>query len=336
VSTWLVDHACRLIQRRHERVEYIAQSRGSTADSVCQVQPAGARLDWRRPQSVLHFGDGMIFALMDDCFARDHGPFDVLCQTESDSAARSSFDEAILGTRVERVLAIHELGVQNDVSLLRRVGFQIGKTLPRLQVTRAGDSALGHCRGQIAGCRVGVFAFRAKQSVQMAVFMANQTHVIHVGIRIFGFRHDHRVVPEAKAFGGLVGFRHRQKTLAITPLDAGHEIELAVELYRTGIECGVDPHSFHQVRVRFAIQIIAPDEGRVLSRQHRVLPPEVDSICIWIELVGTRDQSFVLLSQMFQTPFKFFSSHGFSFILSGSWWDVPERRSTSRHMRPLW
>ena len=60
----------------------------------------------------------------------------------ADAAAAAGLDKVILRAGVEGVLPVDELGVQDDVALLRRARLQIGQPLPALEVLRAGNPGL--------------------------------------------------------------------------------------------------------------------------------------------------------------------------------------------------
>ena len=85
---------------------------------MCQVQPSLGGLDGVWPLAILHLGDGVIFALVDDGFFLDLSVGDVIHQCPADTSAATSIDKTILRTGIESVFSVYELRVQHHVSLL--------------------------------------------------------------------------------------------------------------------------------------------------------------------------------------------------------------------------
>src|ERR1035441_7176756 len=86
----------------------------------------------------------MVLAVFEDDLLSDLGLLDARRQSPADAAALAGLDEVVLRPCVKRVLAIDKLGVEHHVALLRRLRFEIGQPLPRLQIPGAGDAALRH------------------------------------------------------------------------------------------------------------------------------------------------------------------------------------------------
>ena len=115
------------------------------------MQPALRGLDRGRAEAVFALLDGVIKARVDDGFPGDDRLGDVVAQAPADAVAAASGGEIIHGAGVKGVFAVHKLGVQDAVALVRRGRFQIRQAFPLFQVPGAGEAATGHGGGQVAG-----------------------------------------------------------------------------------------------------------------------------------------------------------------------------------------
>ena len=175
-----------------------------------------------------------------------------------------------------------------------RAGLEIVEPLPGLEVLRAGDAALGDGGGQVAARGVGVLALGAEQAVDPAVLVPDETHVVHVDVGVGRLGHDHRVIPEAEPVDAGRAFGDGEEALAVGAFDAGRQIDLAVQLDGAGIEGAVDAQPLHQVRIGLVVQIVPPEDRRVLGRQHRVLVAVEHAVAALGDPVGPVDESLVL------------------------------------------
>ena len=73
--------------------------------------------------------------------------------------------------------------MQYDIALLT-FGNQIRKTFPVFQIFGTYDTRFGYGRRQITRSSIGIKAFAAENSINLAVFMGCQAHIIY--IRFFG------------------------------------------------------------------------------------------------------------------------------------------------------
>jgi hypothetical protein len=71
-----------------------------------------------------------------------------------------------------------------------------------------GKATLGGRSACIASRGIGIFSLRTKNAVDPAVFMADETHIIYIGIRIFCLRHTNRIIPKAEAIDAVLTFSH--------------------------------------------------------------------------------------------------------------------------------
>lgn len=98
--------------------------------------------------------------------------------------------------------------------------------------------AAATARGQIG--IVGVFALGAEHAVDPAVLMLGQAHIVDVGFLRAGIGQHHGIIPEVEAVDACIGLRNGEEGLAVVALDADNEVELAVQVDRAAVECGVD------------------------------------------------------------------------------------------------
>ena len=75
---------------------------------MCQMQPSLVGLDGVRPLTVLHFGNGMIFALVDNLLVLHLCVSNIITQSPADTTTAARIDKTILRTGVEGILTINE------------------------------------------------------------------------------------------------------------------------------------------------------------------------------------------------------------------------------------
>ena len=166
--------------------------------------------------------------------------------------------------------------MQHHVALLA-LRHDIGQTLPGDKVVCAGYAGRGHGGRQVVGPG-GVLAFHAENAVDPAVFMRGQPHVVNVGSRLAVFGHRHGTRPEPEIVDAVRAFRHGEEGFAVRAFDAGYQHIFPIPLDGAGVEHGVDAEALHQERIRILVQVVAPLQGSVLCRQHRVLISFIDAV----------------------------------------------------------
>ena len=299
VSGRLGDDARRVVERRYVEVEHIAQSGGAHPHAVGHMEPAAGRLDRMGALAVLALLDRMVTAHVDDPLVAHLGAGHVVHQSPADATAATGVDEAVLRTGVERVFPLHELGMKHHVALLPRT-LQVGQALPRLEIARAGDARGGYGGRQIAGCRE-VLAFGAEDAVDPAVLVGREAHVVDVRIGFFGFGHAHRIVAETEAVHAAGAFGHGEERLAVVALDTHHEQVFAVVADGSGIERPVDPEALHEVGIALGRKVVAPLDGRMQARQHRIFVTLIDAVPGQQRRVFADKEPVVLLADRTET-----------------------------------
>ena len=283
--------APRLVESRHVHVEDIAQTAGAVAHAMGEVEPSLRGLDRVRSLAVLHLLDGMIDALVDDhLLARDLSVRDVVDQRPADAAALARVDKRVLRARVESVMAIDELGVQHHVALLA-LAFEVGQALPCHQVLGAGDAAGGGRRREVAGLAV-VVALDTEESVDPAILVLGQAHVIDIGADALGVGHRDRTGPEAEVVDAVGTLRHGEERLAVVALHPDHEQVASVELDGSGVECGVEADALHEIWVGRGVEVVSPLQRHHVGGHHGVEVTLIDAIAL-DGGIDTREQLLV-------------------------------------------
>ena len=137
--------------------------------------------------------------------------------------------------------------MKHYVSLLRRLGDEVRKSLPCNEIPGADDTRLSGSRGEVGVLLV--LALGAEHAVYPAVLVLGEAHVVYVGLLGAGVGEDNGIVAEAEALGRLVALCNREEGLAVSALHACHQAVLSVEVNRAGIHHGVDAKTLHEVGV---------------------------------------------------------------------------------------
>ena len=210
--------------------------------------------------------------------------------------------------------------MQHHVALLA-LRHEVGQALPVDEVAGAGDAGRRNGGREVARGRRRILALHAEDAVNPAVLVRGQAHVIDVrgGLPVFG--HRNRTRPEAEVVHAVRALRHGEERFAVRTFDAGHEHIFAIPLDGAGIHHGVDAEAFHQERIRFLVQVVAPFQGRVGRRQHGIRIAFIDTVPLNGNILHLQ-QRLVLL---FQPGKSFVVGHN-STISS---WPAKRRKSSS-------
>ena len=228
------------------------------------------------PLAVLHLADGVIPAAVDDLFLCNDGIFHVIYQRPANSASVSGVDKAVLRAGVQGIFPVNELRVQHHVALLASAA-DIAQALPVHKVLGTGHAGSGRCGREVSRCRM-VFPLHAEDPVNPAVFVGGQAHVVHIGGGFSVLGHGDRMRPELEMVHAVGAFRHGEEGFAVRPFYPGHHHILAVPFDGAGIEYGMNADPFHQIRIGFRIQVVAPGERGMLGREDGMLVALVNTI----------------------------------------------------------
>ncbi len=182
--------------------------------------------------------------------------------------------------------------MQHYVTLLR-LRLQVGQALPCLQVFGAGDTSC--CSGctQVAGLAV-VVTLSAEDTINPAILMLCDAHIINIGSRDDVVRHGDRLLPEAEVIHAVRRLGHGKERLAVSTLDTNYQTILALPFDGSRIQRGIHHDTLHQVRVVLFAEIIAPFQRRMFSSKYRILPLVINTIPPLHGFILARQQLFMM------------------------------------------
>ena len=222
------DHFAGFLQIAQQGVDHVAQPRSGVAHAMHDVQPALGSLDGRGAGPVLYLLDGVVsFGIHQDLFIhfrRRHG----IGEPPAYAATAAGIDEAVLGTGVEHVLAVHEFWMQHHIALLGTLGSQIRQALPVLEVLGAHDAGGGHGAGGIALGSIRILALGAEDAVDPSILVSREASVIEVGVRIGGLGREDGFWIEGPVVDAVLAARQGEEALAIPAFGADDQDVFAV------------------------------------------------------------------------------------------------------------
>ena len=168
--------------------------------------------------------------------------------------------------------------MQHDVALLGGWGLDIGQALPFFQIPGAHQTALGHGAGLIGGLGLRVAPLGAKEAVHPAVLVIHEAHVVDVRVWILRLGNHARLIPETEIVDAVFRFSNREETFPVPALDPDTNHNFPVPLDGTGIESRIDAEAFHQERIGFRVQIVAPFKRYVGVGHDRVEIAFIDAV----------------------------------------------------------
>src|SRR6185295_4182422 len=104
----------------------------------------------------------MVLTFVDNDLCVNKRSVNFVAETPTNSASAAGFDEVILWSCVESILALDKLRMQHNIPLLRRMSFQVRQALPILKVMSPRDAALSNRGRKIAWRRIWIFTFSAE------------------------------------------------------------------------------------------------------------------------------------------------------------------------------
>ena len=120
--------------------------------------------------------------------------------------------------------------------------------------------------------------FGAEHPVDPTILMLRDAHVIDIGGWHHILRHGDRFLPEAEVIDTVGRLCHGEERLTVGSLHAHHQQILVVPLDGPAVQGGVHHDALHQIRVVVLVEIVAPLQGSVLSREDRVFVFLVDTV----------------------------------------------------------
>ncbi len=255
-SSRLGNHLRRVFQRGHIHIEHIAQAIGCRAYTMSQMQPSFGSLDGMRALAILHLGNGVIVAGIDNLLLLHLRMGDIVYQGPANAATRTGIDKSILRTGVEGILAIDELRMQHYVALLR-LRLQIGQTLPSLQVLGTCDTCGSSSSTEVAWLRV-IVTLGTEHAINPAILVPSDTHIIDIGGRYHIVGHRDGLVPEAEVVDTIGRLGHSEERLTVGSLHAHYQAVFPLPLDSTRIQRGIHHDALHQVGIILLAEVITP------------------------------------------------------------------------------
>src|SRR5690606_4926961 len=110
-----------------------------------------------------------------------------------------------------------------------------------------------------------IFSFCTEQTIYPSIFMARQTHVIHIYIWGIGFIDQQRIVIKLELVDPIRAFGQCKEGLSVGTLYSGCHYIFAVKFYCSRIENCIDTKPFHQKWIGALVQVIPPEHTRMSS-----------------------------------------------------------------------
>ena len=257
------------------------------------MQPALVGLDWVRSLTVLHLLNGVIMTGIDDLLFLDLSMGDIIYQSPTDTATRTSIDESILWTGIESILAIYKLWMKNHITLLA-LGLQVWKTLPVNQILGTSDCSSSSSSTQVAWLVI-IVALCTEHTIDIAILMGGESHIIDIGSWNHILRHGDRFIPETEVIDTVRTLSYSKEALAVGTLHTYNEEILTVPLDGTRVQRSIHHDALHQIWVALLIEVVAPLQWSMFCGEDRILILLIDTIAplYWFILAA---QQFLVMS----------------------------------------
>ena len=222
-----------------------------------------------RTFTVLGLLDRVIESLIDDRLIFNNSLLHCINECPTDTTAATCVDETVLRAGIEGVLAVHELWVKNNVTLLR-LRLEVWKTLPVHQILCACNTCCCNCRRKIACRRIRILAFNTEDAVNPTILMCCESHIVYISRRLTIFRHCDRTIPETEVIHSVRALCHRKERLAVSTLDTNYKNILSIPFDCSGIEGGMHLETLHEIWICFLVEVISPEQRSVGCCDNRV------------------------------------------------------------------
>ena len=186
--------------------------------------------------------------------------------------------------------------MEHHVPLLRGGGDKIVQAFPVFQIPGPDNSAGGHGGGFIAFRSGGILAFGTEETVDPAVFVAGEAHVVDIGVPLGKFRKKDRLFTEPEAVDAGFGVGDGKEGFAVVAFHPADKRNFPVPFDRARIENRVDAKTLHKPGIRRRIEVELPPRGDHFRRQNRIhIPVESAVVPVGIDRVLPGDKRFVAL-----------------------------------------
>ena len=133
-----------------------------------------------------------------------------------------------------------------------------------------------------------------EKAVDIAVFVAGQTHIINVHIGIIGLVKQDGERTEAEIVDAVFAFRYGKEGFSVISFDPDDHADFSIHFNRTGVESGIDSEPFHEERITFGVKIITPFQRDVFCGNNGVdITFKTSVVPLGIDLIGTGYKFFI-------------------------------------------
>ena len=105
-----------------------------------------------------------------------------------------------------------------------------------------------------------------EDAIHPAVLVCRQAHVVDVCCRDGILGHGDGIVPEAEVIDSVRALGHSEERFSVGALHTDDKQVLAVPLDGAAVERGIHADALKQQGIRALVQVVAPEDGRMLSR----------------------------------------------------------------------
>ena len=197
-------------------------------------------------------------------------------QGPANAAAIPGVDKAVLRARVQGIFPVHELRVQHHIALLAP-RLNVRQAFPVHEVLGAGYAGSGGGGGQVPFQRV-VLALHAENTVNPAILVPGEAHVVNVGGGFSPFGHGDRTRPEGEVVHAVGALGHGKEGLAVGPFHTDYQDVFVAPLDGAGIQRSVNADPLHQERIAFLVQVVAPLQRGVLPGEDGILVAFINTV----------------------------------------------------------
>ena len=137
-------------------------------------------------------------------------------------------------------------------------------------------------------------ALGTEKTVNPAVFVSGQAHVVNVRVALGSLGQENRLFTETEAVHAGNGVGNGEERLAVVAFNAADKRDFSVHLNRAGIEDGVDAETLHEVRIRRRIEVEFPLRRNHLIGQYGIdVTVETAVVPVVVDRVRTGHERFV-------------------------------------------
>ncbi len=120
----------------------------------------------------------------------------------------------------------------------------------------------------------------AEKTIDIAVFMSRQAHVVDIGGRHDIIGKGHGAIPETEIVYSIRTLGNGEKRLAVVALHTDYKKIFPVPFHCAGIERCVHSYTLHEIGISGGIEIVTPHRGNHLGRDDRIFISLINSVAL--------------------------------------------------------